>query len=41
MQPEAKKYLYDVLKACEAILDFVKDTGGDRVSCGNKRQEAG
>jgi len=24
MQPETKKYLYDVLKACEAILDFTK-----------------
>ena len=23
MQPEARKYLYDVLKACEAILAFV------------------
>jgi uncharacterized protein with HEPN domain len=27
MQPEAKKYLYDVLKACEAILDFTRDKG--------------
>jgi uncharacterized protein with HEPN domain len=24
MQPETRKYLYDVLKACEAILEFVK-----------------
>lgn len=24
MQPEAKKYLYDVLKACEAILGFIE-----------------
>lgn len=24
MQPETKKYLYDVLQACEAILDFTK-----------------
>jgi uncharacterized protein with HEPN domain len=25
MQPEAKKYLYDVLKACEAILAFIRN----------------
>jgi uncharacterized protein with HEPN domain len=25
MQPETRKYLYDVFKACEAILQFVKD----------------
>ena len=25
MQPETRKCLYDVFKACEAILQFVKD----------------
>jgi uncharacterized protein with HEPN domain len=25
MQPEAKKYLYDVLTACEAILGFTRN----------------
>jgi uncharacterized protein with HEPN domain len=25
MQPEAKKYLYDVLKACDAILAFTRN----------------
>ena len=25
MQPEVKKYLYDVLTACEAILGFIRD----------------
>jgi uncharacterized protein with HEPN domain len=24
MQPEIKKYLYDLLKACEAMLEFTK-----------------
>ncbi|MBN2133033.1 MAG: DUF86 domain-containing protein [Sedimentisphaerales bacterium] len=25
MPPESKKYLYDILKACEAILQFVEN----------------
>lgn len=25
MRPESKKYLYDILKACEAILQFVEN----------------
>jgi len=24
MRPESAKYLYDIIKACEAILHFVK-----------------
>jgi len=24
MQPESAKYLYDILKACEAILQFIE-----------------
>ena len=25
MQPETRKYLYDICRACEAILDFIRD----------------
>jgi len=25
MQPEIRKYLYDIRKACETLLDFIQD----------------